>query len=236
MKNWFLIPLAAVVGLVVGVWSSQSDLAALKDAKVVRQARAESSEKGGFGAITQLVNIPARTRASRPPLPPETNSVAVAAASGEAGRRRRHAASRVWRAEDLKDRIEEAKDLWRTRSELAKSQWKAKLEVGGESERRFDETVDAMNADLRDLMGEFADEVERARTITPELGVRMLGAVTRTLSEGYDALGECVDPSARGEISNLPLHEFIDPSVIEPMIRVQDYVEPAGFENGGLVR
>lgn len=227
MKNWYLIPLAAVAGLIAGAWGPRADLETLKDAQVVKQAKTESNQKSGFGAITQLVNIPARSRPRRFEPEKDTNTVEGVASTNETAEvapRRRH--RMPWRnSEDLKNRIEDAKDLWKTRSELARTQWKSKLNVSEAQAKRFDEMVDAMNADLKDLMSEFAEEVAQSKTISPELGVKMLSAVTRTLSEGYDALGECVDPSVREEVANMPLHEFIDPSVIEPMIKVQDYVE-----------
>lgn len=234
MKNWYLIPLAALAGLVAGAWGPNADLAALREMKVEKTAKSEARARSGFGAIANLVNLPARARRPHVDAAEGTNAVAAAGAAGRgetaAGtnavvRFRRHHGG--WRnREDLRNRIEDAKELWRTRCELARTQWKAKLAVSGEGERRFDEMVDAMNADLRDLMSEFATEVAESRELSPELGVKMMSAVTRTLAEGYDALGECVDESVRGEVSKMPLHEFIDPSVIEPMIQVQDYLEP----------
>lgn len=233
MKHWYLIPLAALAGLVAGAWGPNADLAALKEMKTEKAARSEANARSGFGAIASLVNLPDRARhvrmepsaTNRTDSADATNRVETAAETNGVARHRRHHG--MWRNRaDLKNRIEDAKELWRTRSELARTQWKAKLEVSGAREQRFDEMVDAMNADLKDLMSEFAVEVAEARDVSPELGVRMMSAVTRTLAEGYDALGECVDESARGEVSKMPLHEFIDPSVIEPMIQVQDYLEP----------
>ena len=237
MKHWYLIPLAAVVGMIVGAWGPSADLAALREMQAENAVRAETNAKSGFGAIANLVKIPERA-APRFDSRPATNAVTVAdrgetaAPTNGVVRPGRH---RVWRdSADLKNRIEEAKDLWRARSELSRTQWKAKLEVSGDRERRFDEMVDAMNADLRDLMAEFAAEVAESKDVSPELGVKMMSAVTRTLAEGYDALGECVDAEVRAEVSKIPLHEFIDPGVIEPMIQVQDYLEPDSSERGGL--
>ena len=238
MKHWYLIPLAALAGLVAGAWGPRADLETYKAMQSERTVKAESNAKSGFGAIANLVNIPDRARNARmEPTGPKTNFVAsvdgtnrvhFAADTNRWNRAQRRAA---WRDRtDLKNRIEDAKELWRTRSELARTQWKAKLNVSGDGEKRFDEMVDAMNADLRDSMSEFAAEVAASRTVSPELGVKMMSVVTRTLAEGYDALGECVDGESRDEISNMPLYEFIDPSVIEPMIQVQDYLEPKDFD------
>lgn len=236
MKNWYLIPLAAVAGLVAGAWGPRADLEALREMQSEKAVKVESNAKSGFGAIASLVNIPEQARRVRmEPRSDSTNRVEsvtnrVHFAAGTNGFD--HASRRaVWRdRKDLKNRIEDAKELWRTRSELARTQWKAKLDVSGDRERRFDEMVDAMNADLRDVMAEFASIVAERKDVTPELGVKMMSAVSRTLAEGYDALGECVEGDAREEVAKIPLHEFIDPSVIEPMIQVQDYLEPGRFD------
>ena len=244
MKNWYLIPLAAVAGIIAGAWGPRADLEALKEMRSEKAVKSEANAKSGFGAIANLVNIPDRARKSRvESVPAQTNReefaeaadrVHVAADTNRWNRTQRRA---VWRDRaDLKNRIEDAKELWRTRCELARTQWKAKLNVSGEEESRFDEMVDAMNADLKDLMGEFAAEVAATKDVSPELGVKMMSAFTRTLAEGYDAIGECVGDDVRGEVSNIPLHEFIDPSVIEPMIQVQDYLEPRGFNVGDEMR
>ena len=238
MKNWYLIPLAAVAGLIAGAWGPRADLEALKEMKSEKAVKAESNAKSGFGAIASLVNIPDRARRARiDPAEPKTNrvesadgadGVRVAEGTNRLNRSQRRAA---WRDRaDLKNRIEDAKELWRTRSELARTQWKAKLNVSGDAEKRFDEMVDAMNADLKDVMSEFASIVAERKDVSPELGVKMMSAVTRTLAEGYDAIGECVDADAREDVAKMPLHEFIDPSVIEPMIQVQDYLEPMDFD------
>lgn len=238
MKHWYLIPLAAVAGLIAGAWGPRADLEALKEMQTEKAVKSEADAKSGFGAIASLVNIPDRARRARiDPAESKTNRVvSVEDANGVrvvAGTNRWNRAPRraAWRdREDLRNRIEDAKELWRTRCELARTQWKSKLNVSGDSEKRFDEMVDAMNADLKDLMSEFAAEVAERKDVSPELGVKMMSAVTRTLAEGYDAIGECVEADVREEVAKMPLHEFIDPSVIEPMIQVQDYLEPKDFD------
>jgi len=239
MKHWYLIPLAAVAGLIAGAWGPRADLDALKEMQSEKSVKAETNAKSGFGAIANFVNIPERASTMRP-RPAQTNRtesvdgtnrVETAAGTNGVGRARKRPS---WRdRENLRERIEDAKELWRTRSELARAQWKAKLGISGEKEKRFDEMVDAMNADLKDVMAEFAAEVAEKKDVSPELGVRMMSALTGTLAEEYAALGECVDPDKRDEVSKIPLHEFVDTSVIEPMIQVQDYLEPKDYENMG---
>ncbi len=136
--------------------------------------------------------------------------------------------------EDLAARIEEAAELWNTRGEIARTQWKGRLGVRDEkSAAAFDSAVATMNESLRDTMEAFAEELESAGRMTPELGLRMMGDLTRTMAEAYDAIGAAVPPERRAEVSEIPVHEFIDPMVAEPLIGVQDKLEGRFMGRGG---
>ena len=63
----------------------------------------------------------------------------------------------------------------------------------------------------------------------------MMGDLTRTLAEAYDAIGAAVPAERRNEVSEIPVHEFIDPMVAEPLIGVQDKLE-GGFRIHGGIR
>ena len=58
----------------------------------------------------------------------------------------------------------------------------------------------------------------------------MMGDLSRNLADAYDAIGALVPADRRGEVSEMPVHEFIDPMVAEPLIGVQDKIE------GGFLR
>ena len=80
-------------------------------------------------------------------------------------------------------------------------------------------------------MAALAEEIEQAGKVNAELSVRMMGDLTRNLAEAYDAIGAAVPPERRAEVSEMPVHEFIDPMVAEPLIGVQDKLE-GGFHMG----
>ena len=73
--------------------------------------------------------------------------------------------------EDLRARIEEAQDLWRTRVDLARAQWKSKLKLSGESETAFDAALQEMNERLYDSVAALAGLLEGRESLTPELGL-----------------------------------------------------------------
>ena len=249
MKNWFWIPLAAIAGVIAGSWGPREDLESYKESVQVERTQKKVSGTAGFDAFARLANIPdvakrrpkARTnelaRSVRHLAPVEssmTNATAVAE-SPKAFPEEPKNGYRLSR-EDLAARIEEAAELWSARVEIAKTQWKGKLGVkDGKSSAAFDSAVATMNETLRDTMEAFAAEIENAGKMTPELGLRMMGDLTRNLAEAYDAIGAAVPPERRAEVSEVPVHEFIDPMVAEPLIGVQDKLE-GGFLRHGAAK
>ena len=230
MKNWFLIPLAAIAGVIAGSWGPREDLESYKESVQAERTRKKVSGTAGFDAFAKLANIP--DVAKRRPKA-RTNGVEKVETNGvEAVEQRRPRLSR----EDLESRIEEAAELWNTRVEIAKTQWKGRLGIKDEkSSAAFDSAVATMNEALRDTMEALAEEIEKAGKVNPELGLRMMGDLTRNMAEAYDAIGAAVPPERRAEVSEIPVHEFIDPMVAEPLIGVQDKLE-GGFMGRGGVR
>lgn len=251
MKNWFWIPLAAIAGLVAGSWGPREDLAKFKEN--VREAETQQKVSGmaGFDAFAKLANIP--DVAKRRPKA-RTNELArsvghsVPASAGKAETNEDVVAeiqlgtdpdapkSKIvttsFDREGLEARLEEAAELWNTRVELAKTQWKGKLGIkDGKASEAFDAAVATMNESIRDTMAALAEEIEQAGKVNAELSVRMMGDFTRNLAEAYDAIGAAVPPERRAEVSEMPVHEFIDPMVAEPLIGVQDKLE-GGFHMG----
>ena len=248
MKNWFWIPLAAIAGVIAGSWGPREDLESYKESVQAERAQKKVSGTAGFDAFAKLANIPdvakrrpkartnelARSVRHSVPVGDTTNEAAVTegreAISEEV--KRKHRLSR----EDLAARIEEAAELWNARVEIAKTQWKGKLGIGDEkSSAAFDSAVATMNEALRDTMAAFAEEIEKAGKMSPELGLRMMGDLTRNMAEANDAIGAAVPLERRAEVSEIPVHEFIDPMVAEPLIGVQDKLE-GGFMGRGETR
>ena len=249
MKNWFWIPLAAIAGVIAGSWGPREDLESYKESVQAERTQKKVSGAAGFDAFARLANIPdvakrrpkARTnelaRSVRHLAPDEsskTNATAVADVKDKKSvpeePKSKHRLSR----EDLEARIEEAAELWNARVEMAKTQWKGKLGIKDDKASvSFDSAVATMNESLRETMESFAEEIENAGKMTPELGLRMMGDLTRNMAEAYDAIGAAVPPERRAAVSEIPVHEFIDPMVAEPLIGVQDKLDGGLLMRGG---
>lgn len=233
------LPLAFVVGGLVGAYGPTEELRTREERAEAEKSKARQKAAGAFGSFAQIVNIPDAAKNPRRPKrkpdvkPAETNAAesAIADAAAEASPTNAPEAAQARRREkrlspeDLKARIDEAADLWRTRIEVAKASAVAKLGLDEAGKESFDEALDAMNDRLRESMQIVADQIAAAEKMTPELGVRLMGDVSTALAETYDAIGACAGEGKRDEVSNLNIADFIDPSVAEPFVAVQDKLE-----------
>ena len=225
MKNAIiLIPLAFVVGGIVGYWGPSDDLQRLKNAPKVEAKKAKSD---GFGAFASLVNIPdAAKRPRRPRKAPEKGASDVTVIQADeaetnavraAEPERPHHPRRL-APEDLAARIDEAR--------AAASD---KLELDASGIARFDEAVAAMNEKLLNASEAIAERLSGDEEMTPELGMRMMGDTMTAMAEAYDAIGEATTPEKRAEVSRLEVFNFIDPGVAEPLISVQGKLNRANL-------
>ena len=250
MKNWFWIPLAAIAGVIAGSWGPREDLESYKESVQAERTQKKVSGTAGFDAFAKLANIPdvakrrpksrtnelARSVRHLAPVEDVTNAAVVAEVEDKKSVPEEPKSDHRLSRADLAARIEEAAELWNARVELAKTQWKGKLGIVDEkSSAAFDSAVATMNEALRDTMEALAEEIEKAGKVNPELGLRMMGDLTRNMAEAYDAIGAAVPPERRAEVSEVPVHEFIDPMVAEPLIGVQDKLE-GGFMGRGRIR
>ena len=229
------LPLAFIVGGLVGAYGPTEELRTREERADAEKAKAKARQKasGAFGSFAQIVNIPDEAkRPRRPRRQHDANAATNAEESADAGASATNApAARSGRPErrlspeDLKARIDEAADLWRTRVEIAKTSAVAKLGLDDAGVAAFDEAIAAMNDRLRESVQIVADQIASAEEMTPELGIRLMGDVSASLAEAYDAIGACAEAGKRGDVSKLNIADFVDPSVAEPFVSVQDKLE-----------
>ena len=251
MKTYLWLPMACLAGFIVGAWSAQDELRAFKNhVKETKENAADN--QGGFDAFARIVNIPETARHPRRPRrhdrpispiavtnatvkPPAAKKSANANVTNETGAvASTKSPPKRLSPEDLRARIEEAQDLWRTRVDVARAQWKSKLKLGGEPGDAFDAALQEMNERLYDSIATLAEMLSDKDAMTPELGLRLVGETTAILAETYDKIGACAPPELRDEISNIQIGDFIDPGVAMPLINVQDKLN--GFGRRGVWR
>ena len=233
------LPLVFIAGGLVGYYGPAEELRS-RDVRE-KEEKTKAKPKNAFGSFTELVNIPEVAKRPRrvKDTEPATNKNDVAGRVGDAPLPGESAGGRVGDAplpekrrrvapEDLRARIDEAAELWRTRIEIARASAIDKLGLDDKGAESFNDAIEDMNAKLRESIQIVADRVASSESLTHELGVRLMGDIATSLAEAYDAIGTCVDEDHRGEVSRLELTNFIDPSVGEPLIAVQDKLEDFG--------
>lgn len=223
------IPAVFIIGGLAGYYGPSEELRA-KELRAKEQT-IKQQQGDTFGSFTQMMNIP-RT-ASRPSLnkkgknenshPTESSSTNAPIAQVGTDDNSRE---KEFSPEDLKARIDEACELWRARVEMVRAATIERLGLSEEQERGFDAALESMNSKLKDSMQAAADEISLSETFTPELGVRLMGDLSMSLAEAYDEIGDSLGEGMREEVSKLQLIEFVDPSVGEPLIAVQDKIYP----------
>ena len=223
------LPLVFIAGGLVGYYGPAEELRS-RDVRE-QEEKTKAKPKNAFGSFTELVNIPEVAKRPRrvKDTEPATNTTVVAATSDDqpTGTNATVEVKRV-APEDLRARIDEAAELWRTRIEIARASAIEKLGLDDKGAESFNDAIEDMNAKLRESIQIVADRVASSEAMTQELGVRLMGDIATTLAETYDSLATCVDEDHRGEVSRLELTNFIDPSVGEPLIAVQDKLEDFG--------
>ena len=244
------LPLACLVGFLVGSWGAHDELRSYQESVKAGQKKT-SGKAAGFDTFASMVKIPEMARRPRRSKRPAkkttvalgTNAVSVAAAKkdsgGDAASTNAPAASaaengpsRRFTPDDLRLRIEEAQELWRTRVDVVRAQWKDKLKLSDEAEAAFDAALQDMNDRLYDSVATVAEMISGSESMSPELGLRLVGETTAIMAETYDKIGACVPQEMRSDVSSMQIVDFVDPGVAEPLIRVQGKLEAFGQSMG----
>ena len=250
MKAYLWLPLACLIGYLAGSWGAQDELRSFRAHARDSREKATASQ-GGFDTFARMVKIPETARRSRrprlgkgpsaaSPISPSAATNGVAAKAPYDIKKDAQAATDADVAklaspessatnappvrlspEDLRARIEEAQELWRTRVDVARAQWKSKLKLDAEGEKAFGAALQEMNERLYDSVAALAGLLAEKPSMTPELGLRLVGETTTILSETYDKVGACAPADKREIISTMQMGDFIDPGVAEPLVEVQ---------------
>jgi len=245
MKGWLWIPFVFVLGLLVGTLGPRLRLQRERD-ELERLRKAVSSEQrsGNLGNVVDFLRIGdgdgkagngGTNRVARPSRwnptgatsdtaraqGPVTNSTATGFGSSTGGP-----------PVSLKERIDEAAELWRIRSDIARSSFVQAAALDPRTTAKFDVLVEAMNIRLRDKIDHWADYIA-TNDVTPETGVRVVKDLTEVMVVTYDEMDRSMPGNWREKAGpEFDLGGFIDPAVATPLLKV----EPKFREQGGFRR
>ena len=226
----FLLPAAFIAGSLVGGWSAREEFRKYRSLMSERGGdRAPAQAAVGLDGIASALNLPGKAKNPKPWRRSEV--LAEDAAAGGATNATEAVVETAeneespprWRTpEDLGARIDEAKELWDMRREVARGQLIAKLSLDDEQAERLDAALQSMNDRLAQTFAAISANLDGDGVFTPELGARIIGDLGSTFAEAYDDIAACTDAENRAVVSELVLRDFIDPSVAEPLVKVQD--------------
>ena len=222
------LPLVFVAGGLIGYYGPAEELRS-RDVRE-QEEKTKAKPKNAFGSFTELVNIPEVAKRPRrvKDTEPATNTTAVATTTVAATADEQPTGTNATVEVTAPRRKRVAPDDLRARIDEAAASAIEKLGLDDKGAESFNDAIEDMNVKLRESIQIVADRVASSESLTPELGIRLMGDIATSLAEAYDAIGTCVDDDHRGEVSRLELTNFIDPSVGEPLIAVQDKLEDFG--------
>jgi hypothetical protein len=229
MKLWYLLPFTLLAGLLIGRWTPSEGR---RSEMPARGENTPQKNANTLSTITQMIQIPEKASKPRRRANVDTNLPPVTVTANElpdpsttnAVKHRPH--RERLSPEDLRARMEEAKELWRTRAELVRAQMFDKLNFQtAEQQTLFDNTINTMNQSLLNSMQGLATEIKNSPEMTTEQGIRVLAQMTTAMTSAYDTLFQAVPQDKQGEVGKMQMTDFIDPSVIEPLTDVQDKLQ-----------
>jgi hypothetical protein len=177
VKAYAWLPVALLVGLIIGAWAPQADLRKVRaELAGIREAAEGSGGAAPFDSVSRFPRIPesgdrfpagVRSSVGSSSEPGATNVDAGAAAvASSGGGETREPPARPTRA-DLRERIEEASEVWRVRADVARSTFLANAELSGEEAVQFDVLIAAMNMRLRDRLETWAGTLRISAASSP---------------------------------------------------------------------
>ncbi len=238
MKGAAWWPLLLVLGMAIGAWPGrrETDRYRREIEELKAQLRQRPRDLGTLGQLTRLVRLP-----ESPSLPEAAGTTTGAPPSARAeaptnrpsGWRRTPLSGIRPRAGDkrtMRERIDAAAEAWRVRAEIARNEFVSRARFDAAEAANFDVLVQAMNLRLRDRMAAFAQAVEAGQGVTPEAGARLIRDLSAAVVITYDELDRTLPRWRSPEAGALDLGNFIDPSVAEPLISVEDALRRADAE------
>ena len=226
MRSLAFVCIAIILGFLVGRWAPHEDLTRARREIEDLQRLVKKSGGGGRGGnlmgVDNLLRIqdrPAATTAST-----STNTVGgVTNTVGATGVSTNEVAATPARdRRNLRERLDEAKDVWQMRSDLARNSFLNNLHASEVQSRDFDVLVAAMNLKMEQRINTWVESIKKSEVVRPEDGARLMHALTGAVVETYDEFDQKMPGTwrqAAGE--EFMLFDFVNPKVGERLIDVE---------------
>lgn len=223
MKGWLFVPVALVAGIALGGWAPRLEARRLKNELALARHTSRDTGTQVLGTLSQVMKIPSAPSAR---ATPETTSPSPAADGLDTAAAPDRTPSDMGAESDFGSRLEQAKELWRTRSELVRNTFAASTALNADQLARFDTLVAAMNLRIKTSIQSFAEQLRSQENLTPEDGIRLVNELSGHLVQAYGDLDQSMPPSWRaGSGGGLNISDLIDPSVAEPLVGLESRMD-----------
>lgn len=232
MKGLIWLPFTLILGMALGSWPArhQRSRNEREIMELRQQLRQRQRQPGTLTQLAQFMRPPEQSPLLEPARSATTNGTA-APTSTEAGRssstnriRRRvplaELRGRPGDERTLRERLDEAIEAWRIRSEVARNNFVTRAGLTPDQAAQFDVLIQAMNLRMREHFDQFVATVQAGEPITPEAGARMIRALSDAVVLTYDEMDHKL-PGWRQSAPGLDLGDLIDPSVAEPLLSIE---------------
>ncbi|MFC1498708.1 hypothetical protein ACFLS1_09615 [Verrucomicrobiota bacterium] len=236
MKQWIFVPIALLIGLLIGGWGLKADLRKCRNELKAARNLLEANKRQGsnIDSVTRLFGVePVKrktgqkedTEFTKEDISQTTNQIEVAGPD-ESKQDDTENADQQSEENRLENQIEKAVDMWNLRKDIARSSFISNVGLNEEQIVNFDVFVEAMNIRLSNSIEQFADLLQKEDSMNTELGLRLVNEVTDAMVITYDEMNRTMpDKWKKHAGKDFDLVDFIDPSVATPLIDVQDKLE-----------
>jgi hypothetical protein len=223
MRFLALVCLALVFGFLLGRWAPQSDLDhSRREVEELQKLVKRGGGRGGGG----MMGVDALLRLSPPtpapaPVPPSLATNATAQAEAEVAPPPEPPRDN----RTLRERLEEAREVWEMRSDLARSSFLNNLHASEVQARDFDVLVAAMNLKMEQRVADWVESVRGKEVIRPEDGARLMHGLIGASLETYDEFDHKLPGNWREEAGeDFMLFDFVNPAVGERLLDVEEAI------------
>ncbi len=231
MKAAAWIVLALLTGLVLGALGPRAELRRarqeVKDLDILLKSRsqARSTALADVTGMLRLSESVARGRsaAASNAAPVAAASPATPSAASNVVAQAKPPHDRARERRDLREQIDKAAEVWRVRSDVARSAFLANAGLDAEQAANFDVVMEAMNVRLKERITFWADRFRDGSELSQETGMRMMNDLSGVLVLTYDEMDRKLPPTWRTTGgAQMEMTDFVDPAVAEPLIGLED--------------
>ncbi len=241
MKGWIIVPLIFLAGLLIGGVQPRSELRRLrKDLDTRKKVEsAPASQDRQLASFLNMLPMAPSARDAQPARPSAgTNQAELAGAQADAttGTVAEAGTDKHWkdmtseeRTAAFKARMEQAAEVWRLRTEVARGTFASKTGFSEKEMTDFDVLMTSMNVRLEDLFVKTAEQLKAGEAFTPETGIRLMNGLTESMVLTYNEMDRKLPATWRQDAgTSFDLVTYVDPVVVAPLMEVQDKLPKPG--------